>query len=545
MAGAAHADMFLASKPFTVRFGVEADHPGSLRIDDQHADLEVPYRAGGSFAPFVNADDDGNHPFDQAHYYANPGARINLPSIPPGFEFIGAQPNQDFWVLPQTQDPGVLFLGVAAESMSPGDLGELVAWNPGDPRHGANVSNLWLELRLVAARGPADGQFSVWQTSGGGQPVVYYSTFDGGITAQDKLFQLAGSHDHFNWAFTRSGLWEIDFQLRSFTSLSWLGGDANLDGRVNLADFNALAGSFGQLGDWSCGDFNGDGVVNLADFNILAGNFGVGGAGGESLPASVPEPAAGAVLAGLFGTLFLQRRRKMQNSKFVPAAAAAGLVALTSAPLTAQVRLETGHVEVGVGYDSVANAWDLHIHDVDNDIEYEPDEAIFVGLPGTETVVPNDPDFAFLGNPGDRVFILPQAQDPNLIYLGIAGEELPSGVFQNELVRLTLDSFSGPGQFALYETDAFGDPTVFMNTRDGIGPGDGIDVGVGDEIHLNWAFSQPGVYELGFVASSTLLNGQPTSSDLAVYTVEIVPEPAAASALGAAVFLLRRRRRGG
>jgi hypothetical protein len=52
-------------------------------------------------------------------------------------------------------------------------------------------------------------------------------------------------------------------------------GDANLDHQVNLADFNRLAGNFGQQGrQWVQGDFNYNGTANLADFNLLAGNFG-------------------------------------------------------------------------------------------------------------------------------------------------------------------------------------------------------------------------------------------------------------------------------
>lgn len=52
-------------------------------------------------------------------------------------------------------------------------------------------------------------------------------------------------------------------------------GDANLDGTVNLADFNRLAENFEQSSvPYSHGDFNYDGTVDLADFNALAGNFG-------------------------------------------------------------------------------------------------------------------------------------------------------------------------------------------------------------------------------------------------------------------------------
>jgi hypothetical protein len=52
-------------------------------------------------------------------------------------------------------------------------------------------------------------------------------------------------------------------------------GDANLDGTVNLRDFNRLAGHFGASPrPFASGDFNYDGIVNLADFNLLAPRFG-------------------------------------------------------------------------------------------------------------------------------------------------------------------------------------------------------------------------------------------------------------------------------
>ena len=52
-------------------------------------------------------------------------------------------------------------------------------------------------------------------------------------------------------------------------------GDADLDGTVNLNDFNRLAASFGSTtARWSQGDFTYDARVNLDDFNLLAANFG-------------------------------------------------------------------------------------------------------------------------------------------------------------------------------------------------------------------------------------------------------------------------------
>lgn len=57
-------------------------------------------------------------------------------------------------------------------------------------------------------------------------------------------------------------------------------GDADLDGMVNLADFNRVAADFGNSPRrWTHGDFTYDALVGLADFNHLAANFGASGLG--------------------------------------------------------------------------------------------------------------------------------------------------------------------------------------------------------------------------------------------------------------------------
>jgi hypothetical protein len=82
-------------------------------------------------------------------------------------------------------------------------------------------------------------------------------------------------------------------------------GDANLDGTVNLADFNVLASSFGTSPiRWSGGNFDYDSDVDLNDFNKLAANFGQTGLASQpsslatinltgGRKTSVPPPAFG------------------------------------------------------------------------------------------------------------------------------------------------------------------------------------------------------------------------------------------------------------
>ncbi len=97
-------------------------------------------------------------------------------------------------------------------------------------------------------------------------------------------------------------------------------GDADLNGLVNLVDFNRLASNFNGTNKlWSQGDFTYDGIVNLEDFNRLASNFNLAALTNNPTPqdwanlaAAVPEPAAATALAGITSLSCLMRRRRMR-----------------------------------------------------------------------------------------------------------------------------------------------------------------------------------------------------------------------------------------
>lgn len=101
-------------------------------------------------------------------------------------------------------------------------------------------------------------------------------------------------------------------------------GDANANGVVSFADYQALERGFGKSdATWATGDFNEDGVVNFADFRILYDNMGLRADGtleptaaadraalaalAPAFGGQVPEPAAGGVLALAAGWAMTRR----------------------------------------------------------------------------------------------------------------------------------------------------------------------------------------------------------------------------------------------
>ena len=165
-----------------------------------------------------------------------------------------------------------------------------------------------------------------------------------------------------------------------------------------------------------------------------------------------------------------------------------------------------GHVDLGVGFSD--GAFDLHIHDEENDIEYSPDEGLIYVSDAAKVTRPENTanlNFDFIGAlAGSEVWIISEAQEiPGVVFLGLATEEIGSGIFQGDTIDLNLVSVSGPGEFSLWNTDGIGGLNVGMASSDGIGSSDKVELITGSHQHFNYAFSAAGRYEVRVRASGT------------------------------------------
>jgi surface-anchored protein len=195
--------------------------------------------------------------------------------------------------------------------------------------------------------------------------------------------------------------------------------------------------------------------------------------------------------------------------------AAAGAVAVQ-----AQTVVGTGHVDIGLAYE--AGVWDLHVHQEEPvEAEYEPDEVVLQVGAAARTTVPVEPSYGFLGKAGDPIWILPKSETAALIFLGIGTEELDPADWTGNL-SLRLTSVSGPGGFAIWDTDLFGSPLVRMNSADGMGASDRLEVIPGSHAHFFYGFTAPGDYAVTFEAAG-IFQGLETASGPVTYHFRVAP----------------------
>lgn len=207
----------------------------------------------------------------------------------------------------------------------------------------------------------------------------------------------------------------------------------------------------------------------------------------------------------------------------------------------------SGELDLEVGYEN--GSWELGWHDHASDTGYAPADVIARFLPASLVNRPASPAFDFLGvGAGQPVYVLPQVQNPAILYPGIAAEEIESGVFDNDQVFLEIVGLRGPGDFSIWGTDAFGQPNVLLATS--LGQNGPLVLLAGSHEHFNWALSQPGLYELDLVAYG-FVNGRRVESERATFFLEAqaVPEPAtvvvlAGLAVGCVAARRLRRKRG-
>jgi putative ABC transporter-associated repeat protein len=130
--------------------------------------------------------------------------------------------------------------------------------------------------------------------------------------------------------------------------------------------------------------------------------------------------------------------------------------------------------------------------------------------------VPDMPEYAFLGGPGDPVWIAPMTEIDELLFAGWDTESIPRGVLAGDSIDLSLAEVAGPGRVEIFGYDGVGMPVrMFSGTDAQLRT---LREAVSNHTHANWAFTAPGRYQLTFEARATTADGTVLAPARATYT---------------------------
>lgn len=172
----------------------EVAAPGTAAtIDHGHVDLGLLLADGQ--AQFLARDDSAATPVwrDPADVVFDVGdnAQLTLPEDK-AFSFVGAEPGSQVWVVPQTEQADVPWLG----------------WNTQAPSLEDNVER-GVTMEFLGHQGP--GEFSLFLQNGGfEEPQLLWSTATG---ASERFWVDLGTHTHANWVFTEPGIHQVRVRM--------------------------------------------------------------------------------------------------------------------------------------------------------------------------------------------------------------------------------------------------------------------------------------------------------------------------------------------
>ncbi len=216
-------------------------------------------------------------------------------------------------------------------------------------------------------------------------------------------------------------------------------------------------------------------------------------------------------------TNLLQHMKKLTPNTFILIATC---LALFSTAISAREIWKAGHIDIRVNYGE--DGWAIDLHHEELGVR-STDEVVFwvrgggsnLAL-GAQQLMPDNPDLAFIGaQPGDPFWLLPSTEVPWLVWPGFAIEDTESHWFHSYVepdprvsdtpaewvtIELMNVDFQGEtsGELSMWQPG----PNLFWSTSEEPASGNRYYIFRGAHSHMNWAFTQPGLYEIEIQASA-------------------------------------------
>jgi len=182
------------------------------------------------------------------------------------------------------------------------------------------------------------------------------------------------------------------------------------------------------------------------------------------------------------------------------------------------------------------------------DVEFEAGDLDVIAGADREFIASTASTAAGVGI-GDSIWILPQSQVVGVPYVALASEELTPGDWNTPITFSlgTVTSPSGSGTFSMWATTG-GLPSVdtyyFSSTDPGATDNNNQFVSNFSHDHVNWGFTEPGVWSVEVSAAGTHGTlGELRATETLTFTV--IPEPSTSLLVGFSTLglLIRRKRK--
>ncbi|MCC5835761.1 MAG: choice-of-anchor M domain-containing protein [Opitutales bacterium] len=195
-------------------------------------------------------------------------------------------------------------------------------------------------------------------------------------------------------------------------------------------------------------------------------------------------------------------------------------LAIFSTALSAREIWKAGHIDIRVNYGE--DGWVIDFHHEELGVRSTDEITLWVRggesnfALGAQQPMPDNPDLAFIGaQAGDPFWLLPSSEVSWLVWPGFAIEDTDSHWFQSyvepdprvsntstqwvtvELLDVDFQG-EGSGNLSMWQPG----PNLFWSTHDEPESGNKYYLFRGAHSHMNWAFSQPGLYEIEIQASA-------------------------------------------
>lgn len=276
---------------------------------------------------------------------------------------------------------------------------------------------------------------------------------------------------------------------------------------------------------------------NVLRGNVLFNDAANPSVGGGLTAALLAAPSKGAVILNANGTFAYTPGPTFAGSDTFTYRAvgvdgsATATVTITGRPTEPTFVGVISEGEVDIEAEIIEGELEGVVHDVVNDVEYEPADTALLHLrPGTAIPRPAGAAFDFLGVPaGQTIWVAPQVEQTGLLFLALASEGILSGDVQPDEVSFRLKSVDGPGHFSLWEVDGGGNPDVHFSTTDGVTTADEF-VSLLSHSHMNFGFTARGLYAVtmqAFATATPVPPGTPLVSE--EFTVYFAVDPANAA----------------